>query len=114
MLPPRKDMLLPLLRGMMDGKMHSKDDLKKILRKDLGLTGPDLETRRVNYELGWAKTYLTKVGLAHYPGTGLLQITKDGRRLVNCKSCPDRVCRRCVEALGIDPSLVDKQYLGAL
>lgn len=114
MLPSRKDMLLPLLRGMMDGKMHSKDDLKKALKKYLGLSESDLKTGRVNYELGWAKTYLTKVGLACYPCTGRLQITKDGRRLVDCKNCPVRVCRRCVEALEIDPSLVDKQYLGAL
>lgn len=114
MLPSRKDMLLPLLRGIMDGKMHSKGDLKEALKKHLGLSESDLKTGQVDYELGWAKTYLTKIGLARYPDTGLLQITEDGRRMVHCKNCPDRVCRQCVEALRVDPSLIDEQYLGSL
>ena len=114
MLPSRKDMMKPLLRGMMDGKEHPTVDLKCILKRHFGLTEAGLKTRRVNYELGWAKTYLTKIGLARYPRRGHLQITKYGRKLVNGKGCPDRITRRCVEALGMDPSLVDGQYLGAL
>lgn len=114
MLPSRKDMMKPLLRGMMDGKEHPTVDLKCILKKHFGLTEAGLKTRRVNYELGWAKTYLTKIGLARCPRRGHLQITKYGRKLVNGKGRPDRITRRCVEALGMDPSLVDGQYLGAL
>ena len=44
----------------------------------------------------------------------MLEITEDGRRLLDCKNHPDRVCRECIDALKIDSGLVDKQYLGAL
>ena len=116
MHPSRKDMLLPLLRGMKDGRKYSTGDLEGILKKRFGLTQADLspDASRVRYELGWARTYLTKVGLARYPRRGLLEITKHGRRVLDCKSCPGRICKECIDALKIDPGLVDKQYLGAL
>lgn len=113
MLPSRKDMMKPLLCGITDGKEHPTGDLKGILEERFGLTEADLKTR-VNYELGWAKTYLTKIGLARYPRRAHLQITKYGRRLVNGKGCLGQITRQCVEALGMDPSLVDGQYLAAL
>ena len=116
MHPSRKDMLLPLLRGMKDGRKYSTDDLGDILKKHFDLTQADLSTKagHAGSELGWAKCYLKKVGLARYPRRGMLEITEDGRRLIDCKSDPDRVCRKCIDALKIDPGLVDKQYLGAL
>lgn len=113
-LPSRKDMMKPLLRGITDGKEHPTSDLKGILAERFGLTEAGLQTRRVNYELGWAKTYLTKISLARYPRRAHLQITKYGRRLVNGKGCPGRITRQCVEALGMEPGLADVQYLAAL
>ena len=114
--PSRKDMLLPLLRGIEDGRKYTTGDLEGILKEHFGLTQADLspEAGRVRYELGWVKTYLTKVALARYPGHGLLEITENGRRLLDCKSCPDRICKKCIDALNIDPNLVDERYLGAL
>lgn len=107
-------MMAPLLRGMMDGRAYPTNDLKGILKKHFGLSGADLKARRVEYELGWAKTYLTKIGLARYPRYAHLQITRHGRRLVDRNDCPDRITRRCVEALKMEPGLVDGQYLGEL
>ena len=86
------------------------------MKRRFGLTDADLDpkTSRVKYELNWARTYLNKVGLATYPGPKLLKITAAGRGLLHCKSCPDRICKECIEALRVDPGLVDGQYLGAL
>lgn len=111
----RKDMMVPALREIVAEGECSTSDLRSMLKRHFGLSETDLNARtsRVMYELGWAKTYLKKLGLAFYPRRARLGITASGRRVAACKGCAGRICRRCIGALGADPS-ADKQYLGAL
>lgn len=95
-VPSVEDLLLPILRGIGDGREYAMDELVAIVAKsmnlsedDLGRLAPSGRTTQVRYRIQWAKSRLKKAKLAHYPSRGLIAITEKGSETL--KSNPSRI-----------------------
>lgn len=89
-MPTLDEMLLPLLRGIKDGRKYSMDDLEKMVAENLNLSKDvlselmlDRHTTKVRHRLGWAKSYLKNAGLVEYPSRGLVMITVKGSDILS-------------------------------
>src|SRR5208283_169842 len=96
MIPDYQTIMRPLLVEASDGKEHSLQDLTEALAGKFKLTDPeklDLLPSGGQYifhnRVGWARTYLKKVGLLSSPKRGTLQITERGLQVL--KDHPERV-----------------------
>lgn len=85
-IPPFQHILRPLLEALQDGESKSLTDLEEAMALHFGLSE---EARKVMLpsgvqpvffnRVGWARTYLKKAGLIHYPHRGGSAIMDDGR-----------------------------------
>lgn len=95
-VPSVEDLIVPILRGIGDGREYTMDDLVKVVAKsmslsegDLGRLAPSGKTTQVRYRISWAKSRLKKAEFAYYPSRGLIAITVKG--LEALKSNPSRI-----------------------
>ena len=102
--PTFEDMMLPLLSGIKDGREHSMDDLERMMAESLDIPNdvmneltPNRQMTKVRNRVGWAKSYLKKAGLVHYPSRGLVAITEEGRGVLT--SNPRHINRKYLDNL---------------
>ena len=89
-IPNYQSTMLPLLKYVGDGRMHSFQDIVETLSSEFSLT--DAERRELlpsgrqeifRNRVGWARTYLVKAGLVMKgPERGFIQITQRGRKVL--------------------------------
>lgn len=84
-MPSVDDLILPILRGISDGREYSTDDLVAIVSSSMSLSEDDLsrlapsgKTTQLRYRISWAKSRLKKAELAYYPSPGMIAITEKG------------------------------------
>ena len=89
-VPTLDDMMLPLLRGIGDGRKYSMSDLERMVVESLNLSRDvlgelmlDRQTTKVRHRLGWAKSYLKNAGLVKYPSRGMVEITIKGSDILS-------------------------------
>ncbi|MBP2663368.1 MAG: mrr [Firmicutes bacterium] len=88
-MPTYKDIMLPFLQCLADGKVHSLKELHQVLADELQLDAEE-RTRQLPSglqsifynRLGWARTYLKKALLIEAIASGQFQITERGRSLL--------------------------------
>jgi restriction system protein len=89
-IPDYQAIMLPLLKLLGDGKVHSKSELVLKLSDHFKLTPS--ERRQLlssgkeeifNNRVGWARTYLKKAGLLKPVSWGTMQITDKGKYLLS-------------------------------
>ncbi len=100
-IPDYQSLMLPLLECAADNNHYSVKEVVPQLGNLFNLTSQELSellpsrTQPVfENRVGWAKTYLKKAGLLHYPKRGFFQITPLGR-----------------EVLQQNPTTIDNQFL---
>lgn len=87
-VPPFNAWLLPLLRRVADGEIHTLSVLAQQLAEDLSLSPEDraqmLSSGQSTYQnrVGWARTYLKKARLIEAPSRGTARITERGRQVL--------------------------------
>jgi restriction system protein len=108
-VPDFQTWFMPLLRRLEDGAVHEMNTLFDQLADDLKLTPeeraevlPSGKQFTYRNRIGWARTYLKKAGLLHYPGRSLVQITDAGRGVL--ASPPARLDVRFLRTI---PSFLD-------
>ena len=92
-VPDYQSFLLPVVRAMGDGEIHSKAEIREATAQVLRLTDADLKEllpsgAQTVFEnrIGWAMTYLTKAGLLQRPKQAHYQITQRGREALSTNS----------------------------
>ena len=92
-VPDYQSFLLPVVRAMGDGEIHSKAEIREATAQVLRLTDADLKEllpsgAQTVFEnrIGWAMTYLTKAGLLQRPNQAHYQITQRGREALSTNS----------------------------
>jgi restriction system protein len=95
-IPDYQTIMLPLLRQLADGRQHVLKDLVEILGRQFSLTEEEMnemlssgQGTRFRNRVGWARTYMKKAGLVHYPRRGVVAITERGLNLLSQN--PDRI-----------------------
>ncbi len=95
-IPGFQDIMLPLLRRLGDGEIHSMSELTDALAAEFQLTAKERKERLPSgtqavfaNRVGWARTYLKKAGLVSAPGRGYVQIPGRGRDVL--KSPPEKI-----------------------
>lgn len=85
MIPSYEDLMLPLLKFLADGKVHSVAEAEEHLANVFGLTDeeqmekvPSGSTTLFKNRVAWARTYLVKAGLIRSPNRGYVVITPRG------------------------------------
>ncbi len=88
-IPKYDEMMLPLLRLLVDGQSHQKRELTDKIAEHFKLTPeereqmlPSTRATYVKHRTGWAAFGLRKAGLATNPVEGTLQITDEGRKFL--------------------------------
>ncbi len=88
-IPDFQSIMLPLLKIVSDGEVHSTNEVIETLASQFKLTEDDRRellpsgnSRRFNNRVGWARTHLKKAGLIEYPERGKYQITKRGLQVL--------------------------------
>lgn len=98
-MPTYEDIMLPFLKRLSDGQVHSLQELRQVLADELQLTEEE-RTRQfpsglqsIFYNrLGWARTYLKKAMLIEAITSGRFQITERGRKVLQTN--PSRIDNR--------------------
>lgn len=107
-IPDYESCMLPLLRLLADGELHTVKQLSQCVADHFNLTDeerqellPSGQQSYIHNRVGWAKSYLKKAGLLENPYRGKVRITDAGRTvlaqnptLINCdflKSYPSFV-----------------------
>lgn len=87
-IPSFQACLLPLLRFAADGHMHSLKEAADAIADHMQLP-PEKRTQlresgvNILYNrVAWARTYLKQANLLEYPERGMLQITEDGKKVL--------------------------------
>ena len=100
-IPDYQEIMLPLLRALVDGSVHGLTDVRNGLTVYFSLTEeevrevlPSGRSRRFDNRVGWARTYLKKAGLLEYATRGHVKSTDRGRA-----------------ALAESPDSIDNEYL---
>lgn len=95
-MPTYEDIMLPFLKTLEDGKVHTLKELQNVIADYFDLTDEECNrllpsgNQRVLYNrLGWARTHLKNALLITYVGSGQFQITQRGRELLNTQ--PDKI-----------------------
>lgn len=88
-IPDYQACMLPILRFLADGKVHTLKDLSSQAADHFTLTDeerqklvPSGQQTSIANRVGWAKTYLKKAGLLDNPSRGRICITEAGRRVL--------------------------------
>jgi len=88
-IPDYQSIMLPLLKQVSDGKVHKTSDVKEKLAKEFRLTPEERRqllpsgTQAIfDNRVNWAKTYLKKANLLHYPQRGELLINERGQKVL--------------------------------
>jgi len=88
-IPDYETCMLPLLRQLADGELHTMKDLTHKVADVFGLSDEDrqrmLPSGQQSYisnRVGWAKSYLKKAGLLENPTRGKVRITNAGQALL--------------------------------
>src|SRR5215211_7111000 len=91
--------MVPLLRLLADGEIHTMKELTRLVADHFNLTVeerqqilPSGQQTYINNRVGWAKSYLKKAGLLENPSRGKVRITDEGMAvlkksptLINCE-----------------------------
>ena len=100
-VPDYQQFMLPFLRILGDGQVHSLSEIKERLAEEFGLTEEDRKEllpsgrqRTFDNRVGWARTYLKKALLLESPERAKYRITPRGR-----------------EALLMEPETIDINFL---
>ncbi len=100
-VPDYQQFMLPFLRILGDGQVHSLSEIKERLAEEFGLTEEDRKEllpsgrqRTFDNRVGWARTYLKKALLLESPERAKYRITSRGR-----------------EALLMEPETIDVNFL---
>lgn len=94
-VPSWEQFMVPLLRVMLDGQIYKRRDLYPVVASAVGLSDEDcselLASGHLKYRnrIGWATSYLTRVGALDRPMRGQYSITDAGRKLL--VQHPDRI-----------------------
>lgn len=90
MIPTHEELMLPLLKLLSDGKIHSKPECTATLTKQFNLTEeeqnkllPSGRVTVINSRVGWSKTYLQAAGLIRTGKRGYYEITQEGMNVLN-------------------------------
>lgn len=90
MIPTYDTIMLPLLRLLSDGQIHSISEAHDKLSVEFELSDEEIRDLlpsgtqpTFRNRLGWAKTYLKKAGLLDSPKRGSFQITTRGKELLS-------------------------------
>lgn len=74
MIPDFQSCMLPFLRKLEDGSVHSMTEIQNALIREFHLTETDVKemlpsnrTTRFRSNVGWAKTHMQKAGLLETP-----------------------------------------------
>ena len=88
-LPKYNELYYPLLTVLSDGKVHTFKEIKEKIKHITGLTEdavseklPSGKQTVYSNRVGWAKTYLKKAGLVVTPKQAYVQITDEGRKVL--------------------------------
>lgn len=88
-LPKYYEFYVPFLETIKDEKVHAMKEVKQAIAKALGLSAADLAEKLASgrqsiYDnrIGWARIYLKKAGLVDAPQRAHVQITEEGKRLL--------------------------------
>ena len=88
-IPDYQSIMLPLLKQVSDGQAHKTSEVKEKLAKEFKLSAeerrqllPSGRQAIFDNRVNWAKTYLKKANLLHYPQRGELQINERGLRVL--------------------------------
>ncbi|QDR81395.1 Mrr restriction system protein [Sporomusa termitida] len=98
-MPTYEDIMLPFLKRLADGQVHSLKELRQVLADDLQLTEEERNRQlpsglqSIFYNrLSWARTYLKKAMLIEAKAVGQFQITDRGRKIL--QQNPGRINNR--------------------
>jgi restriction system protein len=88
-IPKYDEMMLPLLRLLVDGAEHPQRELADKIAEHFKLTAeeraamlPKVRATYLRHRLGWAGFSLRRAGLADNPRTGTLRITEEGKQFL--------------------------------
>src|SRR5439155_24249528 len=89
-VPKYDEMMLPVLRILVDGAEHPQHELANQIADHFKLTPaeragrlPKVKATYLRHRLGWAGFSLRRAGLAESPRTGTLRITGEGRKFLS-------------------------------
>jgi restriction system protein len=85
-IPDYESCMVPLLKFLLDGEVHTMKELAQRMADHFSLTDderqrmlPSGQQTYINNRVGWAKSYLKKAGLLENPSRGKVRITNEGR-----------------------------------
>lgn len=88
-MPTYEDIMLPFLKHLSDGQIHTLKELRQVLADELQLTEEERNRQlpsglqSIFYNrLGWARTHLKKAMLIEIVASGRFQITERGRKVL--------------------------------
>lgn len=88
-IPDYQTLMLPLLKTLVDGKVHALREVRESLANELQLSDaerqellPSGAQRVFDNRVSWARTYLKNAELLDYPERGRLKITARGQSVV--------------------------------
>ena len=88
-VPKYDEFFTPVLKVLEDGKVHSLKEVRSEIAESMHLSEEDLAERlpsganMYNVRTSWANTYLKKAGLIRSPKRGQMQITEEGKKLLD-------------------------------
>ena len=101
-VPDYQTFMLPVLRHLGDGAVHSLNELTELLAVEFKLTEEEMREalpsgRQTKFRnrVGWARTYLSKAGLVESEKRGHFRLTDAGRKLLAEK--PTRIDARFLQ-----------------
>lgn len=104
-LPTAFQTTLPILKALGDGEViHIQDLYEKVLNTQLNLTPEESGLKMpkgvlyINDRISWGKTFLKKAGLVTYPERAHVQITQQGKELLNSGVTLEQLSRIVDEA----------------
>jgi restriction system protein len=104
-IPDYQSIMLPLLKQISDGQVHKFSEVKENLAREFKLTPqerrellPSGRQTIFDNRVGWARTYLKKANLLHYPQRGELKINERGQRVL--KEKPDKINIKYLKQFG--------------
>ena len=104
-IPDYQSIMLPLLKQISDGQAHKFSEVKENLAQEFKLTPQERREllprgRQALFDnrVGWARTYLKKANLLHYPQRGELKINERGQRVL--KEKPEKINIKYLKQFG--------------
>lgn len=116
-IPKYDEMMLPLLRLLVDGAEHPQRELAENIAVHFRLTAeeraamlPKVRATYLRHRLGWAGFNLRRAGLADNPRTGVLRITDDGQKFL--AGNPSQLKTSDLKALPAYAAFIEKMKAG--